>query len=296
MADIPTPADAAAAAKLAARTEASPFLIQIGQLYEGPFDLLLDLIRRQNINIYDIPIAAITSEYLQYLSTLRDLDVEVAAEFLVVAATLIQIKSKMMLPADPVLPGEVEADPREELVQRLIEYETFKQAASQLHERQQLEAASWSRPAEVVTGEGLAFHDDEPGQLTVGVHDLVATFRQVLLRLQERPQLSIIGDEVSVAEMMHHIHRLLAASLDPIEVRPIFLRAASHRALLATFLAVLELVKMNVAQLRQERPFGEILLKRHRRFEEAWAAAAALVAESSDPSPGPDQAPTEVPT
>ena len=132
--------------KLAAQAEASPFLIQIGELYEGPFDLLLDLIRRQNINIYDIPIAAITTQYLAYIAGLRDLDVEVAAEFLVVAATLIQIKSKMMLPADPVLPGEVAVDPREELVQRLLEYETFKQAAAQLRERQQLEEASWSRP------------------------------------------------------------------------------------------------------------------------------------------------------
>src|SRR5690348_5587027 len=114
-------------------SDLSPFRVQIGQLYEGPFDLLLDLIRRQNVSIYDIPIAAITNEYLQYLATLRDLEVEIAAEFLVVAATLIQIKSKMLLPADPVVPGEPPPeDPREELVRRLIEYEAFKQAAAQL--------------------------------------------------------------------------------------------------------------------------------------------------------------------
>ena len=101
----PTTTQDLAAAKLAARAEASPFLVQIGEVYEGPFDLLLDLIRRQNVSIYDIPIAAITTEYLRYLDSLRDLDVEVASEFLVVAATLIQIKSKMMLPADPLLPG-----------------------------------------------------------------------------------------------------------------------------------------------------------------------------------------------
>src|SRR6185437_13800089 len=178
-------------AAAAAPEDLAPFLVQIGQVYEGPFDLLLDLIRRQNINIYDIPIAAITAQYLEYLARLRDLDVEVAAEFLVVAATLIQIKSKMMLPADPVLPGELAVDPREELVQRLLEYETFKQAAAQLHERQQLEEASWSQPQAFGEPE-----DDEPGQVAVGVHDLVATFRQVLLRLQERPQLEIIREEV----------------------------------------------------------------------------------------------------
>src|SRR6185312_7127994 len=136
-----------------------------------------------------------TAQYLEYLAGLRDLDVEVAAEFLVVAATLIQIKSKMMLPAEPVLPGETPVDPREELVQRLLEYEAFKQAAAQLHERQQLEAASWSRPAGPAEADGF---EPDPGQLAVGVHDLVATFRQVLLRLQERPQLEIIREEVSV--------------------------------------------------------------------------------------------------
>ncbi|HET9785451.1 MAG TPA: segregation/condensation protein A, partial [Terriglobales bacterium] len=194
--------------------ENSPFLVQIGQLYEGPFDLLLDLIRRRNIDIYDIPIAAITTEYLHYLTTLRELDVEVAAEFLVVAATLIQIKSKMMLPADPVLPGETPVDPREELVQRLLEYEQFKQAASQLHERQQLEEASWSRPQ--IWDQSL---DDEPGQLVVGVHDLVSTFQQVLKRLQERPQLEIVPEEVSVREMMDIIHRQLSLSEEPIGIR-----------------------------------------------------------------------------
>lgn len=266
--------------KLAAQAEASPFLIQIGELYEGPFDLLLDLIRRQNINIYDIPIAAITTQYLAYIAGLRDLDVEVAAEFLVVAATLIQIKSKMMLPADPVLPGEVAVDPREELVQRLLEYETFKQAAAQLRERQQLEEASWSRPQRGDEGD-----DTEPGQLVVGVHDLVATFRQVLQRLQERPQLEIVREEVSVRGMMEHLHRLLAATTEPVPVRPLFQRAASRSALLATFLAVLELVKMNVALLRQDRPFGDILLKRHRRFQEAWTEILALAPERQQGMP-----------
>ncbi len=258
----------------AARQDSSPFLVQIGQLYEGPFDLLLDLIRRQNINIYDIPIAAITTQYLAYIAGLRDLDVEVAAEFLVVAATLIQIKSKMMLPAEPLLPGETPVDPREDLVQRLLEHEAFQKAAAQLHERQRLEEASWSRPAW-----GAAVGDaepDEPGELAVGVHDLVATFRQVLQRLQERPQLEIPRDaEVSVRDMMEQIHRLLSATEAPISIRPLLQRASSRGALLAAFLAVLELVRLNVARLRQDQPFGEILLKRHPRFQQAWAAWAA---------------------
>lgn len=258
------------AAKAAAAAESSPFLVQIGQIYEGPFDLLLDLIRRQNVSIYDIPIAAITTEYLRYLESLRELEVEVAAEFLVVAATLIQIKSRMMLPADPTLPGEAPAaDPRDELVQRLLEYEAYKQAAAQLHQRQQIEAASWSRPYLVPE---VAEIEDEPGQVTVGVRDLIATFRQVLLRLEEKPRLEILREEVSVRDMMDHLHQLLAASEQPIAVRDVFERTRSRSALLATFLAVLELVKMNVAQLRQTQAFGDILLRRHPRFHDAWRA------------------------
>ncbi len=258
----------------ATHSEGSPFLVQIGQLYEGPFDLLLDLIRRQNINIYDIPIAQITTQYLAYIAGLHDLDVEVAAEFLVVAATLIQIKSKMMLPAEPLLPGETAVDPREELVQRLLEHEAFQKAAAQLHERQRLEEASWSRPAwGAVVGDLDA---GEPGELAVGVHDLVATFRQVLQRLQERPQLEIGRDtEVSVRDMMDHIHRLLSATEAPVSVRPLLQRASTRGALLAAFLAVLELVRLHVALLRQDRPFGEILLKRHPRFHQAWADFSA---------------------
>ena len=272
-------------------SDLSPFRVQIGQIYDGPFDLLLDLIRRQNVSIYDVPIAAITNEYLQYLSTLRDLEVEIAAEFLVVAATLIQIKSKMLLPADPVLPGEEPAeDPRQELVRRLIEYEAFKQAAAQLHQKQQLEAASWSRPARPDDAENdMTGLEDEPGQLTVGVHDLVATFQQVLQRLQERPRLEIRGEEVSVGDMINHLRRLLASSDEPVAIRPLLESAGSRSAVLATFLAVLELVRLNVAQLRQDRPFGEILLRRHRRFHEAWEQAQAASKggslEIADPTP-----------
>ncbi|HEY7838773.1 MAG TPA: segregation/condensation protein A [Terriglobales bacterium] len=272
-------------------SDLSPFRVQIGQIYDGPFDLLLDLIRRQNVSIYDVPIAAITNEYLQYLSTLRDLEVEIAADFLVVAATLIQIKSKMLLPADPVLPGEEPAeDPRQELVRRLIEYEAFKQAAAQLHQKQQLEAASWSRPARPDDAENdMTGLEDEPGQLTVGVHDLVATFQQVLQRLQERPRLEIRGEEVSVGDMINHLRRLLASSDEPVAIRPLLESAGSRSAVLATFLAVLELVRLNVAQLRQDRPFGEILLRRHRRFHEAWEQAQAASKggslEIADPTP-----------
>lgn len=246
-----------------------PFVIHIGQLYDGPFDLLLDLIRKQDLDVYDIPISRITAQYLAYVESLRDLDVEAVSDFLLVAATLIQIKSRMLLPADPVLPGEVPVDPREELVQRLLEYEQFKSAAAMLHERQQLEEASWCRP-------GLHdFAGDEgtEAELAVDLYDLLRTFQQILARAEERPRLEIVREDVSVGDMIHHIRRLLAHSDHPVPIRALFDSAPSRRALLSTFLAVLELVRLRAAVLRQERIFGDIVIKKHSLFASAWPAA-----------------------
>lgn len=255
-----------------------PFLVHIGRVYDGPFDLLLDLIRKQDLDIYDIPIARITAQYLAYLETLRDLDVEGAADFLLMAATLIQIKSRMLLPADPVIPGETPVDPREELVQRLIEYEQFKSAAAMLHERQQLEEASWCRPGI------LDFAGDEgtEAELAVDLYDLVRTFRQILQRAEERPRLEIVREDVTVGDMIQHLRRLLAHSADPIPIRSIFETAPSRRAVLATFLAVLELVRMRAAVLRQERVFGDIVIKRHAQFANAFPGSGPAEVEEPD--------------
>ncbi len=261
------PAKRSGGAASATPPSQSAYSIHIAQIYEGPLDLLLDLIRKQDIDIYDIPISEITAQYLTALDTLKDLDVEVAAEFLLMAATLIQIKSKMLLPPDPVLPGETPMDPREELVQRLLEYEKFKKAAGMLHQKQQLEDASWCRP-------GLHdFAGDEQTnpELAVGVYDLVQAFQQVLQRLRERPTYDIGREDVSVADMIEHIRKLLAYSDEPVNVRKIFESATTRRVLLATFLAVLELVKQHAVVLRQERTFGDILVKKHPFFDTVFA-------------------------
>src|ERR1051325_3957023 len=123
-----------------------PFAVTVGDVYEGPLDLLLDLIRKQDIDIYDIPIAKITAQYLSYVEKLKELDVNVAAEFIYMAAVLIHIKSKMLLPRDPLATAEQE-DPRSELVNRLLEHEKFKAAARMLLQKQQIEDAVWSTPA-----------------------------------------------------------------------------------------------------------------------------------------------------
>jgi len=149
----------------------SSFSVMVGQVYDGPLDLLLDLIRKQDIDIYDIPIAKITEQYLKYVETMKQFDVDVAAEFIYTASLLIHIKSKMLLPRDPAGP-DTEEDPRLELVNRLLEHERFKTAAQMLMQKQQIEEAVWSNPAlkEFRDAEGT-----EP-EMAADVVDLVRTF------------------------------------------------------------------------------------------------------------------------
>src|SRR6266852_6494505 len=169
-----------------------PFAVSVGAVYEGPLDLLLDLIRKQDIDIYDIPIAQITAQYLAYVERLRELDVNVAADFIYMAAVLIHIKSKMLLPRDPFASPESEEDPRNELVNRLLEHEKLKSAAQMLFQKQQIENAVWSNPAikEFMDAEGT-----DP-EMAADVIDLVKTFQQILDRARSRPILQIYEDGV----------------------------------------------------------------------------------------------------
>src|SRR6476469_704181 len=169
-----------------------PFAVSVGTLYEGPLDLLLDLIRKQDIDIYDIPIARITAHYLKYVEKIRELDVNVGAEFIYIASVLIHIKSKMLLPRDPDLPAEAQEDPRSELVNRLLEHEKFKSAAQMLLQKQQIEDAVWSNPA-------LKDFKDAEGtdpEIAADVIDLVKTFQQIMERARSRPMIQV--DEETV--------------------------------------------------------------------------------------------------
>src|ERR1700737_4745498 len=158
---------------------ATPYKINI-PLYEGPLDLLLDLIKKQEMNIHDIQIAKITSQYLDYLHKLEELNVDVSADFIYMAATLIYIKSKMLLPPDPLAGPEESEDPRADLVHRLGEHDKFKSAAQLLHQRQQIEENVWSKP-----DRSLYEGQESEGELIVSLVDLVKVFQQVFERAKE---------------------------------------------------------------------------------------------------------------
>ncbi len=249
-----------------------PFAVSVSDVYEGPLDLLLDLIRKQDIDIYDIPIAKITSQYLTYVEKLRELDVNVAADFIYMAAVLIHIKSKMLLPRDPAAASEEQDDPRAELVNRLIEHEKFKSAAQMLMQKQQIEDAVWSNPAikEFMDAEGT-----EP-EIAADVIDLVKTFQQILDRARTRPMLQVDEESVTVGQMIDYLRRRLSLEDRPIRLKQLLRNIDSRPTLVCMFLALLELVRLQAIQLRQERSFGEILLRKHTGFDAVMAEQVAV--------------------
>src|SRR6476646_1599207 len=236
------------------QTNEFPFSVSVGQVYDGPLDLLLDLVRKQDIDIYDIPIAKITAQYLAYVECLRELDVNVAAEFIYMAAVLIHIKSKTLLPRDPAASSEEQEDPRAELVNRLLEHEKFKSAAQMLMQKQQIEDAVRSNPAirDFMDAEGT-----EP-EFAADVIDLVKTFQQVLERVRTRPMLQVDEETVSVSQMIDYLRRRLSLEDRPMRLKPILQNVQSRTALVCMFLALLELVRLQAIQLRQDRLFGDI--------------------------------------
>ncbi|MBV8050416.1 MAG: segregation/condensation protein A [Acidobacteriaceae bacterium] len=246
-----------------ARDSDFPFAVSVASVYEGPLDLLLDLIRKQDIDIYDIPIAKITAQYLAYVEKLRELDVNVAADFVYMTAVLIHIKSKMLLPRDPATASEEQEDPRAELVNRLIEHEKFKSAAQMLMQKQQIEDAVRSNPAikEFMDAEGT-----EP-EIAADVVDLVKTFQQILDRARNRPMIQVDEERVTVGQMIEYLKRRLALEDRPIRLKQLLRNIESRQTLVCVFLALLELVRLQAIQLRQERLFGEILVRKHVGFE-----------------------------
>jgi segregation and condensation protein A len=249
-----------------------PFAVSVSDVYEGPLDLLLDLIRKQDIDIYDIPIAKITAQYLTYVERLRELDVNVAADFIYMAAVLIHIKSKMLLPRDPAASSEEQDDPRAELVNRLIEHEKFKSAAQMLMQKQQIEDAVRSNPAI------REFMDDEGAEpeIAADVIDLVKTFQQVLERVRSRPILQVDEETVSVSQMIGYLRRRLSLEDRPIRLKQMLATVQSRQALVCLFLALLELVRLQAIQLRQDKLFGEILVRKHDQFDEVMKQEAAV--------------------
>jgi segregation and condensation protein A len=259
-----------AAARLAARqkkldegSEESPFSVIVGQVYDGPLDLLLDLIRKQDIDIYDIPMAIITSQFLAYVNQLRASDVDVAGDFIYTASLLIHIKSKMLLPHTETGPEQAAEDPRRELVERLLEHERFKNAAQMLQQKQMLEAATWSNPGV------REFKDDvsaEP-EIAADTVDLVRIFREILERARNRPVIDVEEDSVTVGQMIQFLARRLNMEDRPVALRRLLSHTRSERALIAMFLALLEMVRLQAILLRQDRQFSEIFIKKHTGFD-----------------------------
>ena len=262
--------DEKTAAKLAARqkrldegSEQSPFSVIVGLVYDGPLDLLLDLIRKQDIDIYDIPIAKITAQFLAYVNQLKATDVDVAGEFIYTASLLIHIKSKMLLPRSPAGPDDAPEDPRRELVERLLEHERFKNAAQMLQQKQMLEAATWSNPG------FREFQDDDATEPEIAADtvDLVRIFRDILERARKRPVIDVSEDSVTVGQMIRFLARRLTMEDKPVALRRLLSHTRSERALIAMFLALLELVRLQAVLLRQDRQFSEIFIKKHTGFD-----------------------------
>ena len=234
---------------------------------------MLDLIRKQEINIYDIPIAQITAQYIDYMQRATEMNIELSAEFVFMAATLIHIKSKMLLPRDPELAKlEPEEDPRQELVDRLLEHERFKSAAEMLHQKRVIEEAVWSNPQI-----SQFLNEDENPGLAVSLFDLVKTFQSVLERARTRPVYEIGGEDISVPDMIRYLHGVFERERK-VSARELFERQQSRRAIICLFLAVLELVKLQAIGLAQKDAFGEIGLKRLDGFESAFAAEQVMSA------------------
>jgi segregation and condensation protein A len=248
---------------------ASPYRIHL-PVYEGPLDLLLDLIRKQEMDIHNIPIAKVTEQYLDYLHQLEKLDIDVSADFIYMAATLIHIKSKMLLPADP-LATEEEQDPRGELVHRLLEHEKFKNAAQLLYQKQQIEDHVWSQPdRSLYTGDAIE------GEMAVSLVDLVKTFQQILERRKEVPKFELRHDSVSIAQMMDRLRQRLIASDDPVSLLEFFDTCETRNATIVALLAVLEMVRMQAVILVQMELFADIGLRKHKMFDAVFAGPDAM--------------------
>jgi segregation and condensation protein A len=236
--------------------------------FEGPLDLLLHLIRKNELNIDDIPIALITAQYLDAIALMQELDLDVAGEFLVMAATLIHIKSKMLLPRPETaagVEGEPEEDPRDALVRRLLEHEKFKAAAGLLHEREQVRAAQWQRPDDRVAA--IAGDDYEP-ELEVDLFSLMNAFQSVLQRFKQRPKVLLPPEQIAVEV---RIEQLLArlSETEACGFEELFADAGDRGGLIVTFLALLEMIRLKLVRVFQSGSFGPIRVYKRARPADA---------------------------
>jgi len=236
--------------------------------FEGPLDLLLYLIRKSEVNIYDIPVADITEQYLAYITLMEELNLDVAGEFLVMAATLIHIKSKMLLPRpetaqDSLLEDE---DPRDELVRRLIEHQKFKQAADALHDRETSRSAQFTRPDSRVAD---AVSDGYESELEVDLFSLLAAFKGVLTRASRRSQMVLPPEQISIEERIHQLLGRLSET-QACGFEDLFADGDGSRPfMIVTFLALLEMIRLKLIRVFQSGGFGAIRVYKRARPADA---------------------------
>jgi segregation and condensation protein A len=235
--------------------------------FEGPLDLLIHLIKKNEVNIYDIPIAFIARQYLEYVGMMQELNLDTVGEFLVMAATLIHIKSKMLLPRPDPAKEEPEEDPREALVRRLLEHQKFKAAAELLHERAVLRGAQWIRPDSSIAKIAGSEYAYEP-ELEVDLFSLLAAFRGVLERAKERPPMLLPLQQVSVESRMEQLLKMLSAT-EACGFEDLFAGDHSRGGMIVTFLALLEMIRLKLIRVFQTAHFGPIRVYKRARPEDA---------------------------
>ena len=240
--------------------------------FEGPLDLLLHLIRENKVDIYDIPISLITGQYLRYIEIMKELDLEIAGEFLVMAATLIQIKSRMLLPPDEEAAAEEVEDPRLELVQRLLEYQAYKDAAAILKEKEEEALKIFGRPPGDLKEEEVP--EPELSLFDVNLFDLLAAFKKLL---EDAPpeMRTITRETLTVKDKMLHIADIIE-NLESIRFEELFRESFTRVQLIVTFLALLELLRLGLARVYQEKEFGNIWIINPRNQELSGKEEPAL--------------------
>jgi len=242
----PDPQQASESAGITIRLEA----------FEGPLDLLLHLIKTEEIDIWNIPIAHITEQYLEYLQIMKDLNINLAGEWLMMAATLIYIKSRMLVPQEPApdAPDEEEEDPRKELVYQLLEHQKFKNAAEMLYTREEVENAVWNKPPSEVL-------EDSNEVVAVTIFDLLHAFHEVVKRFEAQRTLEVEQEEITLEQEIADIQKRFLVH-DMLLLSTLFGEARSKRHLIVIFLALLELVRLRQVWLYQKKAFGEIQINK----------------------------------
>lgn len=232
------------------------------EIFEGPLGLLLYLVKKDHLNIYDIPIASVTQQYLDYLKLMQLLDLNIAGEFLVMAATLLEIKSRMLLPAQKTSEEQAETeDPRAELVKQLLEYEKFKKIAEELRRKGQERKEVFSRPKAPI--QDYATQDKEEVYFEASLFDLINAFSQALKEVPAELFYEVIKDEFTIEEKIHQILHLLLEK-NSISLSDLFSKAKNKFEIIATFLSILELIRLREIKARQKKLFGEIVITRNR--------------------------------